>query len=130
MNAIEEFLELPDLTEMKETITINYNGKPLEFVVRPINDTEFKDYQKRSQKRQGNRIVIDDTKIRACILENNIVEPDFNNAEFLRKAGCVTGIEFLERKFPSGVLQDIVAKVLEISGFDNDINVEIEEAKN
>lgn len=131
MSVLQDFLELPDISGMTDTITVKVGGKELELTVRPISDEDYKEYQRRSSKTvKGNSVVLDQTKLRMCILENHIVEPNFNDASFLEKVGCATGYQFLEKKFPAGILQDIVAKVLEISGFMNDINVEIEEAKN
>lgn len=130
MSTLNEFLELPDISGITSEIAVEVGGKKLNLVVRPISDEDFKEYQRRSQKKQGNNITIDQQKLRQCILESHIVEPNFADAEFLKKVNCVTSYQFLERKFPAGVLQDIVSKVLEISGFMSDINVEIDEAKN
>lgn len=130
MSVLDDFLSLPDVSGMTSVITVEMGGKKLNLTVRPISDDDYKDYQRRSQKKQGNSIIIDQSKLRMCILENHIIEPNFSDAAFLEKAGCATAYQFLEKKFPAGVLQDIVGKVLEISGFMNDINVEIEEAKN
>lgn len=130
MSTLDDFLNLPDLSDMTSTIAIEANGKKFDFVVRPISDDDYKEYQRRSQRKQGNTITVDQNKLRTCILENHIVEPNFGDPKFLEKTNCTTSYEFLQKKFPAGVLQDIVGQVLKISGFMDDINVEIEEAKN
>lgn len=130
MSVLDDFLELPDVSGITSDITVTVGGKQLVFTVRPISDEDYKEYQKRSQKKQGNSIVVDQHKLRMCILENHIVEPNFNDVKFLEKVKCATSYQFLEKKFPAGILQDIVGKVLEISGFMGDINVEVDEAKN
>ena len=131
MSTLDDFLDLPDINGMTAEISVEVSGKTLTLRVRPISENDYKDYQHRSSRTvKGGAVVLDQTKLRMCILENHIVEPNFADAAFLSKAGCMTAYEFLERKFPAGVLQDIVGKVLEISGFMNDINEEVEEAKN
>lgn len=130
MTDLELFLTMPDVTDVTDTVTIKLNDKELDFVVKPITTEQFTEYQKRAQRKVGNTIMVEQGKISQCILENHIVSPDFSDAKFLEKAHCTSAYDFLTKKIPAGMLQDIVDKVLGMSGFTNDINVDIDLAKN
>lgn len=129
MSALEDFLGLTDVSEMRETITIDINGKKLDIVVRPITESEHSEFQRRCNIINKNKISFDQKKYNDLILSSCIVEPEFNTESFLKKAGCQTAVEFLNKKFPAGVLTDIVQKIQKLSGFES-FEMEIETAKN
>lgn len=129
MSRLEDFLGLTDVSEIRETISITVSGKKFELVIRPITEEEHSEFQRRSNVMKKNKITFDSSKYNSLILENCIVEPDFNNAEFLDKVGCTSSTEFLNKKFPAGVLTDIAIAVQKLSGFES-YDLEIENAKN
>lgn len=130
MTELELFLSMPDVSEVTDTVDLKLGENTVTFTVKPITSEQFKEYQRRAQRKSGNTIMVDQGKISQCILENHIVDPDFSDAKFLAKAQCPTAYDFLVRKIPAGLLQDIVDKVLNISGFNQDINIDIDNAKN
>lgn len=129
MSALDEFLNLTDVSDIKETIKINVNGKELELVVRPITEEEHTEFQRRSNNISKNKVTFDSGKYNNLILESCIVEPNFRNEEFLKKAKCTSASEFINKKFPAGVVSDITQKIQGLSGFES-YDVEIENAKN
>lgn len=129
MSRLEDFLGLVDVSDIRETIKVSMSGKDFEFVIRPLTDEEHNELQKRCQTIVKNKVNFDNGKYNKLLLESCIVEPDFNNAEFLNKVKCVSGVEFLEKKFPAGVLMDIGVKIQKLSGFES-FEMEIENAKN
>lgn len=130
MNKLEDFLELNDVSEIRETIKEKIDGKELEFVIRPMTKEEHAEFQKRCNiiSKKG-QISFDSKKYSDCVLESCIVEPEFNDESFLKKAKCQTGSEFINKKFPAGIVADIVQKIADLSGFET-LDAEIEEAKN
>jgi hypothetical protein len=36
MSKLDEFLALPDVSEVRKEITVEVNGKPMGFVIRPL----------------------------------------------------------------------------------------------
>lgn len=129
MSSLDEFLNLNDVMEIKETIPVIVNGKKLEIVVRPISETEHNEFQRRANEVKRNKLIFDSGKYKNLILESCIVEPNFKDAEFLKKAGCLSASEFINKKFPAGAVANIVERIQKLSGFDS-YDMEIENAKN
>lgn len=129
MSKLDDFLNLTDVSEIRKKIKFTIEGKTFEITIRPITDAEHTEFQRRSNVMSKNKITFDSGKYANLVAEACIVEPDFSNAEFLKKANCVSAIEFLNKKFPAGVISDIVQKIQELSGFET-FDVEIENAKN
>lgn len=129
MSKLEEFLDLEDVADIKKSISVNIGGKLFDLVIRPITESEHHEFQKRSNVFNKNKVTFDSGKYSSLVLEACIVEPDFKNSDFLKKAGCVSAGEFLDKKFPAGVISDITHEITKLSGFDS-YDVEIENAKN
>lgn len=129
MSALDEFLNLNDVMEIKETIPVIVDGKKLEIVVRPISETEHNEFQRRANEVKKNKLIFDSGKYKNLIMESCIVEPNFKDAEFLKKAGCLSASEFINKKFPAGAVANIVERIQKLSGFDS-YDMEIENAKN
>lgn len=129
MSKLDDFLNLTDVSEIKKTIKINIGNKELELTIRPITENEHVEFQRRSNVFSKNKVSFDAGKYSNLILEACIIEPNFRDAEFLKKAGCISAVEFINKKFPAGVVSDIAQKIQELSGFES-YDVEIENAKN
>lgn len=130
MSKLEDFLGLSDITEVRKTIKIKIRDKVYDFVIRPLSEEENSEFQKRSRvsDKKGN-VTLNSTKFSELIIDACIVEPDFKNSEFLSKVKCTDSIEFMKRKFPSGVFTELLGQIQTLSGFDS-FESEIEEAKN
>ena len=129
MSKLDDFLSLDDVSEVHETIKEVVNGKELEFVIRPVTQEEHKEFQKRSQNWSKNKVSFDNGKYTSLLLSSCIVEPNFRSEEFLKRATCNSADEFLDKKFPAGILNDISQKIQKLSGFES-LEMEIENAKN
>ncbi len=130
MSTLEDFLEMSDVSEITDTIKVKVGGKVYELKIRALSEEEHSDFQKRALNigKKGN-VQFDKGKYDSLVIPTCIVEPNFRNAEFLQKAKCQTAWDFLTKKFPSGVLVDISAKIQELSGFES-LEEEVENAKN
>ena len=129
MSKLEDFLGLSDVSEIRKELTVDINGKKLSLTVRPITENEHNEYVKRCNVIKGNKVTFDSGKYNNLVLSDCIVEPNFNNVEFLAKAKCHNAEEFLNKKFPSGVLANISSEIQKLSGFES-YEMEIENAKN
>ena len=129
MSKLDEFLNLADVCDIKETIKVKLGGKEFEMTVRALTEAEHTEFQRRANTVTKKTVSFDSGKYNNLILEACIVEPDFKNAEFLKKAGCVSATEFINKKFPAGVVSDISQKIQELSGFES-FEMEIDNAKN
>jgi len=129
MSKLDDFLDMPDVSEIREKIKETVNGKEFEFVVRPLLQEEHSEFQKRSNNVKGKNITFDLGKYNRLVLDTCIIEPNFADADFLKKVKCNSASEFLNKKFPAGILSDIAEKIQKLSGFEA-IETDIEEAKN
>lgn len=125
---LEDFLELPDITDLTEEVELKRLGK---VKIKALSSEEYNGTMKKHRKldRKGN-VIFDDNAFKLDIISNKLVEPDFSNAEFLKKAKFSTAKEFINAKLLPGEIQELSDQILQLSGFDSDINDDIEEAKN
>ena len=129
MSKLDDFLGLTDISEVRKTITVKVNGKDLELVIRPITEEEHTEFQRRSNNISKNKVTFDSGKYNNLVISSCIVEPNFSDETFLKKAKCISATEFLNKKFPAGVLSDIAGEIQKLSGFES-YDLEIENAKN
>ena len=129
MDNLDLFLNLPDVTSMEEEIFVSERlGK---FKVRPMSAEEHGEYMKRSRgKINKNGVDFDNGKFNLLIVAGQTIYPDFTNAELLKKANCATALDFIKRKLKAGEVSELAEQICRISGFDSNINEDIEEAKN
>lgn len=129
MSELEEFLSLPDVSDIQETIYVN--ERLGSFVVKPMTSAQFDEYSKRCRSKVNKKGVdFDGGKFNLLIVAGQTIKPDFNNAELLKKAGCATASELIQKKLLAGEIALLSEKISEISGFNTDINESIQEAKN
>lgn len=134
MASLSAFLH-PEQAENKEVLVserFKENGKPVPFVIRPITQDEngelLKKYRK-VDKKTGNE-TFNRVAYNHALTALAVVEPDLNNAE-LQKAWGVLGPEkLLAKMLYVGEFANLLEAVQELSGLDQDINDDIEEAKN
>lgn len=128
-SKLDDFLELGNVTDIQNEITVKVGGKNLTLKIRAMTEGEHTDFQKRAQNFKGKTFSFDTGKYNSLVIPACVVEPNFNSADFLAKAGCQTAWDFLSKKFPAGALADIAQKIQELSGFET-FDMEIENAKN
>lgn len=129
MSKLDDFLNLDDITDTRSIVKEIVNGKTFEFTIRPLTQEEHAEFQKRANTIKGKNFSFDLGKYNKLVLETCIVEPNFSNAEFLQKVKCVSASDFLNKKFPAGILADIAEKIQKLSGFET-LEADIESAKN
>lgn len=129
MSKLDDFLNLTDVNEIRDNITVNVGGKDFTLTIRPLTEAEHLEFQRRSNVISKNKITFDSGKYSSLVIEACIVEPNFRDADFLKRVNCVSATEFINRKFPAGVVSDISEKIQKLSGFES-YNMEIENAKN
>lgn len=134
MASLSAFLH-PEQTENKEVFVserFKENGKVVPFVIRPLTQEEnaalLKQYRK-VDKNSGteifNRIGYNQAMVAAAV-----VEPDLNNAELQKQWGVLGPEKLLTTMLYVGEYSRLMEEVQKLSGLDEDINDEIEEAKN
>ena len=128
-DRLNDFLALPNVQDITEEVFLNKRlGK---FVIKPMGVRQHKSYQNRCRgKANRDGVSFDSTKFNMLIVTNQVVSPDFSKADFLTKAGFNTAEDFIEAKLLPGEVAELASKICEISGFNLDINEDIDNAKN
>lgn len=134
MSSLSAFLN-PVQAENKEVIVserFRENGKTVPFVIRPItqqeNETLMKKHRsvdKKSGVEQFNRI-----SYNRELTAMAVVEPDLNNAELQKQYGVLGADKVLSAMLYVGEYGTLMEAVQELSGLDQDINEDMDEAKN
>lgn len=133
MSSLNAFLN-PIKTENKEVIVSNRfveDGEVVPFIIRPITQTENKQYIKELTKKdkKGNE-TFDRPEYIATLTANAVVFPDLTNAELQKTYGVLGASALLQKMLYAGEFAELAQAVQELSGIDEDINEDIEEAKN
>ncbi len=129
MSELENFLGLGNISDIQDVISFKIGGKTFSVKIRAMTETEHKDFQKRATNITKKNVSFDTGKYNSLMIPACIVEPNFNDANFLAKAKSQTAWEFIDSHFPAGVIEDIGQKIQELSGFSS-LEEEIDEAKN
>lgn len=134
MSNLSAFLN-PVQTENKEVIVsdrFRENGKTVPFVIRPITQQEnenlmkkHRSVDKKSGVEQFNRI-----SYNRELTAMAVVEPDLNNAELQKRYGVLGADKVLSAMLYVGEYGTLMEAVQELSGLDQDINEDMDEAKN
>lgn len=129
MKSLEDFLALPDVENLVEDVFVSKRLGT--FKVKAMTNREYQNYQKAARgKLKKDGADFDVPLFNMLIVAGQTTEPNFNDAELLKKSNCTTGKDFIEKKLLPGEISELANKICEISGFDININEEIEEAKN
>jgi hypothetical protein len=133
MGSLNAFLN-PVKVENKEVIVSNRfaeNGKLVPFIIRPIIQEENKElikaYTKRNKKGEE---TFDRAEYIAAMTAQAVIFPDLKNAELQGKHNVVGETALLQKMLFAGEFATLANEVQKISGLDEDINEDIEEAKN
>lgn len=108
------------------------DGKPIEWEIKAVTQEEnnilMKRYTKKDKKTQQD--VFNRTDYVAALTASAVVYPDLENAELQRAYGVMGAGNLLQKMLLVGEYGLLVQEVQSLSGLDEDINEDIEEAKN
>ena len=140
MSALKEFLvENSDIVGKEVEVPISprfkdKEGNLLKFKIRPMTGDEFGKYQKQCTTINVNgrkkETIFDSGKFNLLCIINHCIDPDFKDADFLKQLGVQTPEQAVSKTLLAGEIVELGNQVTKASGFDTDINEEIEKAKN
>ncbi len=134
MDDLKGFL-MEDIAPVEEVSYKVSKRFPREFVLKAITEEKDKVIRSQSQKRvkqKGNTYTSEldtDLYMKKLVIETVIV-PDFKNSELQAKWGVLGAEALLDKMFNPGELSDLLYKVREVNGYDQDPNELVEAAKN
>ena len=133
MSSLSAFLN-PVKVENKEVIVSNRfveNGKVVPFVIRPISQEENKQLIKKySKKDKKGQETFDRTEYVSALTASAVVFPELANSELQSAYGVLGESALLQKMLFVGEYAELAQAVQSLSGLEEDINDDIEEAKN
>lgn len=133
MNALQQFLTENPVDNVTEVVTVSDRLKAFPFTVRAITGGEYNNYQSlcienpNSQKKRK----FNTKKFNELIVINHTVDPNFKDAEWLTKTdSSLDSSRLLYKTLLAGEINTLAETILHLSGFDKDIEEEVEEVKN
>lgn len=140
MSKLKAFLtEHSDIGAIEQEVVISprfkdEKGQLLKFKIKPMSGDDFGKYQKActtinmpGKKRETQ---FDSGKFNIMTIVNHCVDPDFKDAAWLKELNVVSPEMAVQKVLLAGEIVELGNKITELSGFNVDINEEIEEAKN
>jgi hypothetical protein len=128
--SLVDFLTARDITKLEKDIAISTEGGVFSLTVSALSEDELNKIRKEhttvinkstgAQKTNADAVKLD-------VIIKGTVSPCFNDADLLEKLGFADPITFLKSKFLPGELDNIYAEIAELSGYNSDINTDIEE---
>lgn len=135
MSKLIDFLVSNPIENLTEEIIISdrfkVGGEILKFKIKAVPPDEFSDLQKQCTKvgKKG-KVNFDSKMFNDQLIINYTVEPNFRDAEAIKKAGCMTPEQFVNKVLLAGEVATLVEEISTLSGFDKDLDSLREDAKN
>ena len=132
MNALQQFLTTNSVDNLTEEICLGGRLKDFKFKIKAMTGDQYNDYQSRCienpnspKKRRFNT-----KKFNELIVVNCVVEPNFKDAEWLKALGVIDSTAAVYKTLLAGEISQLAEAALRLSGFDRDLDEEMDEVKN
>ena len=136
MNALQQFLLESNLKNLKKVINLGGRLADYPITIRALEGDKYNSFQQlcienpnSPKKRRFNA-----KKFNELICIECLVDPNMKDAEFLQAAreqkGVMDSAQLLYTCFLAGEIALIAEQALKLSGFERDVEEEIEEVKN
>ncbi|MDU1966861.1 phage tail assembly chaperone [Clostridium perfringens] len=135
MSKLTDFLLNNTVENLTEEVVVSdrfkVDGEILKFKIKAVNPEEFSDLQKQCTKigKKG-KMNFDSKMFNEQLIINYTVDPNFKDAEVVKKAGCMTPEQLVNKVLLAGEVATLVEEISALSGFDKDLEELREEAKN
>jgi hypothetical protein len=131
MSNLMQFLIDNPVDNLTDEVIVSSRLAKFPFKIKGMTGPEFSEYQKLSTKISRHKKVEFDSKtFNELVVLNHTLNPNFRDAESIKKAGCATPEQFLYKSLLAGEINELAQQITGLSGFDKDIEDTVEEAKN
>ena len=106
-------------------------GEPLMATIRPMSSKAYNSYQKQATKigKKG-KLDFDNDLYQSLIVTNHTQDPDFKDAKAIESMGCHSAEQYLNLVLLPGEIAELSKAILNLSGFNDDLEDLKERAKN
>lgn len=132
MNALQQFLAKNSVDNLTEEVTLGGRLKDFKFKIKALTGNQYNDFQAlcienpNSPKKRRFNI----KKFNELVVANCVVEPNFKDPEWLKELGVADATSAIYKTLLAGEITDLAEKSLRLSGFDRDVEEEMDEVKN
>ena len=131
MSNLMQFLIDNPVDNLTDEVIVSARLAKFPFKIKGMTGPEFSEYQKLSTKISRHKKIEFDSKVfNELVVLNHTIEPNFRDAESIKKAGCQTPEQFLYKSLLAGEISELAQQISSLSGFDKEFEDEVEEAKN
>ncbi|WP_028988029.1 phage tail assembly chaperone [Thermicanus aegyptius] len=136
MSTLQDFLNSHPVDNLTDEVVVSprfkdKDGNILKFKIKAMTNQTFDELRKRyTRVGKGRKVEFDAQGFNTAVVIEHTLDPDFKDADSIKKLGCATPDEYLNKVLLSGEIATLVNKIQELSGFDIDMEALVEEAKN
>lgn len=129
----DEVTELQEFT-MPGGRFVDEKGKAIPFKIKPLSMETFEAIQKKCTTTTGRgkkqTTTFSNTRMSILTVLEGCVEPNFRKTDLLKQLGVQSPEQAVSIVLKPGEIMDLGGEILNLSGFDNDLNEEVEDLKN
>lgn len=134
--SLQDFLNANPVDGLTDDVVVSQrfkdkDGNILKFKIKAMSPAEHADLHKKcTTMRKGGKMDFDSRKFTTSSVIENTLEPDFKDAESIKKMGCSTPEQYLNKVLLVGEMYTLSTAINELSGFEASMEDLVEEAKN
>jgi len=136
MTTLQEFLNQNLVEGMTKEVPISdrlrdKDGKLFTATIKTVTQKEVKELRRKHTKinKKGEPEVNSEAFAEEMVVENTL-NPNFKDAESIKKVGCTTPYQYLNKVLLAGEISMLHKEILDFSGFRMNIDELVEEIKN
>jgi hypothetical protein len=139
VSSLQDFLNVNPVDNVTDDVVISdrfkdKDGNVMKFKIKAMTNDEFEEIRKAAASistKKGKRSISFDTKrFNELVVINNTIDPNFKDAESIKKLGCITPEQYLNKVLLAGEIVELSQQIQTLSGFELEIDELVEEAKN
>jgi len=136
MTTLQEFLNQNLVEGMTKEVPISdrlrdENGSLYKAKIKTMTLKEFNELKRDCTKtNKKGKPEVNSEKLNTAIVIENTVNPNFKDAESIKKTGCINPEQYLNKVLLSGEVTALSEEILDFSGFNTNMNELINEVKN
>lgn len=131
MSKLLDFLIENPVDNLRAEVIVSPRLAKYPFIIKGISGHDFSEYQRMSTEvGRHNKVKFNSKLFNEQLILNHTIEPNFRDADAIKKAQCQTPEQFLYKSLLAGEISELAQQISALSGFDRDMEDMVEEAKN
>lgn len=129
-NLMDFLIDNCKVVDETEEIILSERLKDCKFNIKPISGKDFNKIKTDCRTVKKKQIIFDDAAFNEKLIIKCCIEPNFSDVSSIEKAGCKTPGDLINKVLKAGEITDLANAITKLSGFDEDTEEIVEEAKN